>query len=139
MTEMARRAWSWLLRLLAILYAYSAAVHAANLLGIGARGPGQVPLHWTIADVAFVVLDSVAAIGLWRARWWGIAAFLLAVGAQLIMYLFFPTAFSETEVQRRALNGIVVAHLFTIMVFGTLWFLKTDPRPRRAPPPPPPD
>ena len=58
------------LRILALFYAFGAAVHLGNLLGFGEMPLSEAPLSWRIGDVVYAALDTATAtgIGLWRGR-----------------------------------------------------------------------
>lgn len=105
------------LRVLAVVYAFGAIVHYANLLGIGEQPWSQMPLTWQIGDVAYALLDTATVIGLWLRTPWGVGCFLLGAVSQLILYGAFPQLFAFTEEHRQALNSLIVMHLVALTVF----------------------
>ncbi|MGK7949725.1 MAG: hypothetical protein AB4368_13275 [Xenococcaceae cyanobacterium] len=61
--------YSWMaiyLRILALIFAYAASVHSANLIGLGELPWAKMPLTWRIGDISYGLLDIVTAIGLWQ-------------------------------------------------------------------------
>jgi hypothetical protein len=81
------------LKILIVIYGYGALIHIADLPSFGhylGQTHGfpfvQMPLAWKIATVCFAILDTIAAIGLWKGTWWGVACFLLAAASQVVMY-----------------------------------------------------
>ena len=112
------------LRLLALLYAYGAAVHYAHMLGVGPDAWPDVPRHWKVADVAYAALDTFAAIGLWRRRNWGVLCWVLAALSQTVLYGFFAEDFTVSEEQREALSGMIGFHGITLGVFVALLWIE---------------
>lgn len=85
------RPWSWrlgiFLRALAVAELGKGLAYWALLIGAG--GPTE-PLpdgsaRWLVATVFFAVADPVAAVGLWVGAAWGVAIWLIAAAAQLIV------------------------------------------------------
>ena len=105
------------LLVLAVVYAFGAVVHYANLLGFEEQPWFQMPLSWKIGDVAYGLLDTAAVIGLWLRTPWGVGCFLLGAVSQLILYGAFPQLFAFTEEHRQALSSLIVTHLVTLAVF----------------------
>ncbi|MDJ0536984.1 MAG: hypothetical protein QNJ70_31620 [Xenococcaceae cyanobacterium MO_207.B15] len=60
---------SWMgiyLRILALIMAYGASVHVANVMGFGEISWGEQPITWRVGDIVYGLLDTVTAIGLWQ-------------------------------------------------------------------------
>lgn len=104
------------LRLLAFVYLFGALVHLAAVLDLGwLLGQPEpefaaLPRAWQIGHLVYGPLDLVAAVGLWRGAWWGIAAFLIAASSQLTLYLAFRPVFGEHP-------GLLIFHLISIALF----------------------
>ena len=113
----------WFQRLLCVFYGFGAAVHAGNLLGFGKYKLAEMPRHLLAADVFYLVMNVVTIIGLWQNTLWGRISLLVMLGSQLVLYLGFPDAFTETEAERSQIRGMVWFHLATLAVFFVLWFL----------------
>ena len=123
--DLGTRKWMGVyLRLLAIGYAFSALVHYGNLLGLGELPFSEMPLSWKLGDIGYALLDTVAVVGLWRRADWGIACFLLAAVSQLILYVGFPSVFAFTPAQQAAIQGLVITHVVTLLIFFVLWAIK---------------
>jgi hypothetical protein len=52
-------------------------------------------LGWKIWTIYLMIVDLIAAIGLWRQKTWGIALFLLIACSQLVAYIGFSAYFGN--------------------------------------------
>lgn len=118
--KVTRRVLQMYLRALSLLYLYGAAVHIANLSGWGSLLPQKSPVHWVIADVVYLILNSAMIAGVWLGKRWGVAAFLAAAVSQIVLYAGFPEAFSMNDQQESALRGLIVVHLVTLAIYFAL-------------------
>jgi hypothetical protein len=111
------------LRILAVIYAFAAVMHIGSILGFGRMPFGEMPLAWQLSDVAYGLIDTVAAIGLWQQKSWGIAAFLLAAGSEILLFTFTPDWFTSDPAELQMLQGFIVYHLIAITIyFGLAYF-----------------
>ena len=111
------------LRILAIIYAFAAVLHIGSILGLGRMPFADMPLAWQLSDIAYGIIDTVAAIGLWQQKRWGIAAFFLAAGSEILLFTLVPDWFTSDPTELRMLNGFIVYHLIAItMYFCLAWF-----------------
>ena len=105
------------LRILATIYAFAAFKHLANILGFGELPWADAPLAWQISDIAYAILDSVAAIGLYRQKRWGIAAFLLAAISEILLFTLVPDWFVLRPEHLLLLRGFVIYHFCAIGIW----------------------
>ena len=139
--EACNRPWMGLyLRFLAVVFAWSALVHFASLLGFGERSWGEMPLAWRIGDVVYAVLDTAIVIGLWkRTVWgvvclllaitsqftvWGVVCLLLAITSQFTIYTAFVDYFAFTEAHRKAIKGLLTGEAAALVLFVLLLILR---------------
>ena len=118
---------SWMgiyLRILAIIIAYGALVHLTNLIGLGEMLWSEMPLTWRVGDIAYGLLDTVTAIGLWQRTAWGIICFLTAIASQFLIYTVFIDYFVFTDEQRQTISGLLGTEIILLLVFLVLFFLK---------------
>ncbi len=113
----------WFQRALCLVYAFGASVHLGNLLGFGRYTLAEMPRHFLIADIFYLVMNVVTIVGLWRNSSWGRICLLVMLGSQLLIYLGFPGAFAVTDAERSQIRGMVWFHVGTLTVFFVLWFL----------------
>lgn len=122
-----------ILWIVAAFYAYGAAVHLMNILGMSGFDWVRAPQKWQILDVVYLILDVVVAVGLvfgWRA---GYVAFFVAALSQILLYKAFrawiidvPDEFARTPEQIQQLDGLVVFHLVTaVLVILAIWLLRS--------------
>jgi hypothetical protein len=109
-----------LLRILALIYAIAAIMHIGSILGLGRMPFGDMPVAWQLSDIAYGIIDTIAAIGLWQQKNWGIAAFLLAAGSEIVLFVFVPEWFTSDPAELTMLRGFVVYHLIAITTFSVL-------------------
>ncbi|MGF1490554.1 MAG: DUF6163 family protein [Prochloraceae cyanobacterium] len=112
------------LKILSIIVAYSAAVHIFNLAGFGEKPWQEMPLTWKIGDITYAILDSLAAIGLWKKTIWGIAVLLLAVLSQFIIYTIFIQYFAFTIEQKQTIHLLLLEEVILLLVFVVLLIAK---------------
>lgn len=119
--------YSWMviyLRILALIIAYGASVHSANLIGLGELPWAKMPLTWRIGDIAYGLLDIITAIGLWQRTAWGIVCFLGAIASQFLIYTVFIDYFAFTSEQRQTIYGLLGTELILLLVFFGLFFTR---------------
>lgn len=112
------------LRLLTLFYGYGAIVHLFNLSGWGSLSHEAIPGYWLVADSVYLILNVTMVFGIWLRKRWGVVAFLVAACSQIILYTWFPGAFSMNEQQEDALFGILVFHLATVLLYIGLWLAR---------------
>ncbi|NET06121.1 MAG: hypothetical protein F6K16_15740 [Symploca sp. SIO2B6] len=108
------------LRVLSIIVAYSALVHGANLAGFGEKPWSDMPLTWKVGDIVYAIVDTVAAIGLWKRTVWGVVCMLVGVLSQFIIYTVFIEYFAFTSQQRQTINILLVEEVVLLLVFLVL-------------------
>ena len=110
------------LRILAAVYACAAVLHIGTILGFGRMPFAEMPLSWQVSDVAYGVIDTIAAIGLWQQRGWGIGAFLLAACSEILLFSLVPHWFTSDPGELQMLRGFIVYHLIALATyFGLLY------------------
>lgn len=114
------------LRILAAIYAFAAILHIGSIFGFGRMPFAEMPLSWQLSDIAYGLIDSVAAVGLWQQKNWGIAAFLLAAVSEILLFTLVPEWFVMEPGQLTMLRGFVAYHLVAIAIY---FFLKRGQTP----------
>jgi len=123
--QTAERLWMGIyLRFLALVMAYGALVHGANLLGFGEMPWHEMPLSWRVGDVVYALVDTITAIGLWLRRGWGLVGFLGAIASQFFIYTVFINAFAFTLEQRQTIYGLLGTEAILVLVLVVLWLTK---------------
>jgi hypothetical protein len=106
-----------LLRILAVIYAFAAVMHIGSVLGFGRMPFAEMPLSWQLSDIAYGFIDTVAAAGLWQQKPWGIGAFLLAAGSEILLFTLVPEWFTSDPAELTMLRGFIVYHLVAIATY----------------------
>ncbi|MDY6937736.1 MAG: DUF6163 family protein [Cyanobacteriota bacterium] len=123
--EASDRPWMGVyLRILAIIFAYGGLVHIANIAGFGEMPWNQMPLTWQVGDIAYAILDIVAAIGLWKRTVWGAVCMLCAVLSQFVIYTVFLDYFAFTLEQRQTIYILLIEEGILILIFSGLLLVK---------------
>lgn len=111
----------------AAAYAYGAAVHLLNMLGLSGVEWTRAPLKWTLLDIAYLIVDLCAVVGLVFRRGFGVVAFLSGAVSQIGLYTLFrawvmdvPDAFRVSGKQLRCLNMLVLFHPLSLPIFAAL-------------------
>jgi hypothetical protein len=118
------------LKVLSVLLVLGAASHLASILSIGGRPWLDKPLMFRIADSVMVPLNLIIAWGVWRARLWGVVAWLAVILLfQFVPFLLFTDYFAGGVVGRRTLYSLLASHAFLVSVF---FLLLLSVRSRRA-------
>jgi hypothetical protein len=112
------------LRLLACIYALAAVFHIGNMFGFGELPWSEAPRVWQVADIGYAFLDSIAAIGLFLLRPWGVAAFFLAAVSEILLFTLVPEWFVLKPEHGVLLRGFVVYHLVAIGIYLFLYWRK---------------
>jgi len=105
------------LRILAVIYAFAAILHIGTIAGFGRMPFADMPLSWQLSDIAYGLIDTVAAIGLWQQKNWGVAAFLVAAVSEILLFTLVPDWFVTEPGQLVMLRGFVVYHLVAIAIY----------------------
>ena len=115
------------LLLIAVAYAYGALVHVLNMLSVTGFEWSNAPLKWQVLDVAYLIIDVTAVIGLIRKRAFGIIAFLIGAVSQILLYTVFrkwiidvPIEFAPTPEQVTYLTTLVWFHIVALAIFAIL-------------------
>jgi hypothetical protein len=111
------------LRILAVIYAFAAVMHIGSILGLGRMPFTEMPISWQLSDIAYAIIDTVAAIGLWQQQRWGIAAFLLAAGSEILLFTLVPDWFTSDPAELIMLRGFIVYHLLALMTYFGLVYV----------------
>jgi len=108
------------LRILAVIYAFAAVLHIGSILGLGRIPFTEAPLSWQLSDIFYGVIDTVAAVGLWQQKFWGVAAFFVAAVSEILLFTLVPHWFVVEPAQLTMLRGFVVYHVVAISIFFLL-------------------
>lgn len=57
----------------------------------------SMPPHWQAAIASLVVLQPIAALGLWGHSRWGIVVWVLVIAIEFVMYGLFPSLFGTAN------------------------------------------
>jgi hypothetical protein len=112
------------LRVLAVIYALAAILHIGSVLGLGRVPFEEAPLSWRVSDIFYGVLDTIAAIGLFKLRSWGIAAFFVAAISEILLFTLVPEWFVVEPEQLTMLRGFVVYHVIAITIYFILFYFE---------------
>ena len=119
--EACNRPWTGIyLRVLAVIFVWTALVHFANLLGFGEKPWGEMPFAWRAGDVVYAIVDTAVVIGLWKRATWGVILFLLAITSQFVIYTAFIEFFAFTSEHRQTINGLLASEAILLVVFVAL-------------------
>ena len=113
------------LRILAVIYAFAAILHIGSILGLGRIPFADAPLSWQLSNIFYGVVDSIAAVGLFLMRPWGIAAFFLAAISEIFLFTLVPEWFVLEQQQLAMLRGFVIYHVIAIAIHFLLRYRKT--------------
>jgi hypothetical protein len=108
------------LRILAVIYAFAAVLHIGSILGLGRIPFTEAPLSWQLSDIFYGVIDTVAAVGLWQQKFWGVAAFFVAAISEILLFTLVPEWFVIEPGQLAMLRGFIVYHLVAITIYFVL-------------------
>lgn len=112
------------LRLIALSCLWYGLQYWAMLVGYSVNGQGRfdlLALSWKVAGTALAVLFPVAAVGLWLTVSWGPVVWVIAAGAQLMMYQIWPEVFGTNVLV--PLTHILTATIYTAFRLA-LWLEK---------------
>lgn len=112
------------LRILAAIYAFAAVLHIGTILGFGRVPFMEAPLSWQLSDIFYGIVDTIAAVGLFQQKSWGIAAFFIAAISEILLFTLVPDWFVVEPSQLTMLRGFVVYHLVAIATFFGLRHFK---------------
>lgn len=102
------------LKTLASLYLFGAILHLLDIFDFRLRY-SELSTIWQVWIVYLLIFDFLASIGLWKAKAWGNAIFLLITISQLIAYLGFKGIFGDQ-------SFLIIFHFATIAIFFSLYW-----------------
>ena len=112
-----------MLSTVALFYAYGAFVHVANMLSMTGFHWPEAPLKWQVLDVAYLGLDVLVALGLWRQWRASIIAFFIAAFSQIALYtvgrgwiMDVPEAYAQGPEAMSYLDALVVFHVVSMLL-----------------------
>ncbi|MEO0961825.1 MAG: hypothetical protein AAFY01_05315 [Pseudomonadota bacterium] len=117
----------WYLLLIAVFYAYGAAVHVANMASLTGFDWLAAPRLWQALDIVYLVLDVAVVVGLLLRHAFGLGAFIVAAASQIVLYTAFrdqvamlgtPHALDPSQMDY--LTTLVTFHVVTVVVFALL-------------------
>ena len=104
------------LRLVSISCFWFGLNYWAMLIGFSFEGGGRfdlLPVPWRVAATTLAVVYPVAALGLWLLVSWGPVIWVVAAGAEIVMFAVYPQVFG-TKPLLLVLHGAVA---FTFVLF----------------------
>ena len=111
------------LRLVALFYAYGAAVHILNIASLTGFDWLEAPVKWQVLDVFYLIVDVIVAVGLFLSWRIAIGAFYVAAISQIFLYTVFrewilnvPEEFSVSAEQNVYLDYLVIFHITTVVL-----------------------
>lgn len=107
-------AYTWFLRLMAIVAMISGLSYWAQLTGLGAEALprfDELPLHWQMPWVVLALLLPCASMGLWMLASWGIVLWVVASLMEIGVYGFW----ADSYVSRPA---VVFGHIVALTVMA---------------------
>lgn len=105
------------LRILAVIYAVAAVLHIGSIIGLGRTPFADAPLSWQVSDIAYGMIDTIAAVGLWQQKSWGIAAFFVAAISEILLFTLVPEWFVIEPAQLTMLRVFIVYHLVALTIY----------------------
>jgi hypothetical protein len=97
---------------LSFCYAIGAALHLADLLDLRLKF-SEMSTLWEAWILFLFFFDSMASVGLWKKRPWGVALFVFISVSQLAAYIGFRNFFGD----QRFLISFHMVTLFLLAVF----------------------
>ena len=101
------------LRLVAVSCFWFGLNYWAMLIGFSFGGGGRfdlLPVPWRVAATALAVIYPVAALGLWLLVSWGPVIWVVAAGAEIVMFKVYPQIFGAKPL-------IVILHAAVAVTF----------------------
>jgi len=114
------------LRILAVIYAFAAILHVGSILGFGRIPFAEAPLSWQLSDIFYGIVDTIAAVGLFLMRPWGVAAFFVAAISEILLFTLIPEWFVVEPQQLTMLRGFAVYHVIAIAIYFFLRYRETS-------------
>ena len=96
---------------MSVIYAIAAILHIGSILGFGRTPFAEAPLSWQLSDIAYGIIDTIAAIGLWQ--------------QSLMLFTLVPEWFVVEAEQLTMLRGFVAYHLIAIAIYFGLRHFET--------------
>jgi uncharacterized membrane protein (UPF0136 family) len=112
------------LRILSVIYAFAAVLHIGSILGLGRIPFSEAPLSWQLSDIFYGAIDTIAAVGLFQQKSWGVAAFFVAAISEVLLFTLVPQWFVVEPAQLTMLRGFVAYHLVAISIYFVLRHFK---------------
>ena len=111
--SLTERLFGLFLRLVAVSSFWFGLNYWAMLIGFSFGGGGRfdlLPVPWRVAATALAVVYPVAALGLWLLVSWGPVIWVVAAGAELVMFGVYPQIFGAKPL-------IVILHAVVAVTF----------------------
>jgi len=108
------------LRILSVIYAFAAALHIGSILGFGRTPFEEAPLSWQLSDIFYGIVDTVAAVGLFQQKSWGLVAFFIAAISEILLFSLVPHWFVVEPSQLPMLRGFIVYHVIAMSIYIAL-------------------
>lgn len=109
------------LRLVAVSCFWFGLNYWAMLIGFSFGGGGRfdlLPVPWRVAATALAVVYPVAALGLWLLVSWGPVIWVVAAGAEAVMFAVYPQIFGAKPLLVAAHAAVAVTFvLFRAAIF----------------------
>lgn len=103
------------LRLLAVVWLLRGFAHWGLIIGLlGPEGQfGAGLLRWQATVVAFAILNSVAAVGLWMCSAWGAVLWLVVTLADIALPFLMPKVFAHAPTEH-SISLVLIAAYFAL-------------------------
>lgn len=117
-----RRLLGVYLQMIALVMLFLSIGYWSKVVGIAdpAISFETMSVPWQTSVAALVILQPVAALGLWGNARWGIVVWALVILIELTMYGLYPTIFGEAD--RLVLFHLIsfATYLMTVLLFAFL-------------------
>jgi hypothetical protein len=103
------------LRVLAVIWLLRGMAHWALIIGLsGAEGQFEAGLlRWQTTIVAFAILNSVAAVGLWMCSAWGAVLWLVVTLADIALPFLMPKVFAHAPTEH-GISAVLICAYFAV-------------------------
>lgn len=113
-------------KLLAVFLFYGFTVHIGNIAGLTGEPWGSTPLLWRVMDIALLLFNAIAAIGLWRGVVWSVWFVFGGIALlQFLPYTVLRSLFIVNPEDAQTLNGLLGTEALLLGIFAlSIWLRK---------------
>ena len=112
-------------KFVAVVLFYGATVHIGNIAGSAGTPWLSTPLLWRCMDIALLIFNVIAGVGLWRGLSWSVWFVLSGVILlQFVPYTLLRSYFVLKPEDAQTLNGLLGTEALLLAIFLVLLWLK---------------